>query len=84
VIYPATWPNPLRFSLDDRAERLAALIPASGSDDKSRHIVVSERSGAAWQPPVVIAQNGAYSDAPFQVLPQQTHPVLSGDGGTVA
>ena len=84
VIYPEAWPDPLRFSLDDTGTRLAALIPHSGSSPTNRHIVVSELVGGAWQEPVVVAENGAYSDDPFQVLPQQTHPVLSGDGATIA
>jgi hypothetical protein len=84
VIYPEAWPDALHFSLNDDATRLVALIPYSGSDDNSRHIVVSELAGGTWQEPVVIAQNGAYSDAPMQWLPQQTHPVISGDGTTVA
>ena len=84
VIYDESWPDPLRASLNDDATRLVALIPHSGSDDNSRHIVVSEYAGGAWQEPVVIAQNGAHSDAPMQWLPQQTHPVISGDGSTIA
>jgi hypothetical protein len=84
VLFPEAWPDPLRFSLDDDATQLVALIPHSGSGDTSRHIVVSEFAGGAWQEPIVIAQNGAYSEAPVQTLPQQTHPVLSGDGATVA
>ncbi len=84
VIYPESWPHPLRFSIDDGATQLVALIPYSGSDERSREIVVSSKSGGAWQPPVVIANNGAFSDALFQVLPQQTHPLISGDGSTIA
>jgi hypothetical protein len=84
VLYPETWPDPLRFSLDDTGTRLTALIPQSGSSPTTRHIVFSELVGGAWQEPVVVAENGAYSDDPFQVLPQQTHPVLSGDGATIA
>jgi hypothetical protein len=84
IIYPEAWPDALRFCLNDDATRLVALIPHSGSDDNSRHIVVSELAGGTWQAPVVIAQNGAYSDAPMQWLPQQTHPVISGDGTTIA
>jgi hypothetical protein len=84
VIYDEAWPDPLRFSLNDDATRLVALIPDSGNDDTSRHIVVSEFITGTWQPPIVIAQNGAYSDAAMQWLPQQTHPVISGDGTTIA
>lgn len=84
MLYSAAWPDPLRFSLDDDATALVALIPHSGSNDNSRHIVVSEFVDSAWQEPVIIAQNGAYSEAPVQTLPQQTHPVFSGAGDTVA
>jgi hypothetical protein len=84
VIYAETWPDSLRFSLDDSATRLVALIPQSGNSETSRHIVVSELVGGAWQEPVVVAENGAYSDAPMQWLPQQTHPLISGDGNSIA
>jgi len=84
VIYDEPWPDPLRFSLDDSATRLVALIPYSGSSETSRTIVVSELVGGTWQEPTVIAQNGAYSDAPVQTLPQQTHPVISGSGDAIA
>jgi hypothetical protein len=84
VLYPEPWPDPRYFSLSDDGGRLVALVPASGSGDNSRHLVVSEMSGGVWQEPVVIAQNGAYSEAPMQVLPQRTHPVISGSGRTIA
>ena len=84
ILYPEVWPDPLYFSVSDNGARLVALLPASGSDDNSRHIVVSELIGGVWQEPVVIAQNGAYSEALFQVLPQRTHPVISGAGRTIA
>ena len=84
VIWPETWPDPLRFSVNDDGTRIVALIPHGGGDDNSRPIVVSEFSGGAWQEPAVIAQNGAYSEAPMQYLPQQTHPLISGDGSTIA
>ena len=63
---------------------MVALVPNSGSSDTSRHIIVSEVRGDAWQEPVVLAQNGAYSEAASQFLPQRTHPVMSGDGKTIA
>lgn len=84
VIYAESWPDPLRFSINDDGTRLAALIPYSGGSETSRHIVVSQYTNGAWQEPVIIAQNGAYSDAPMQWLPQQSHPVISGDGQTIA
>lgn len=84
VIYQEAWDDPLFSSFNDSNTRLVALIPDSGSDDNSRHIVVSEYNSGAWQTPVVIAQNGSYSYALYQVLPQQTHPVISGDGSTIA
>jgi hypothetical protein len=80
----AGWPSYLRyFSLSDDATRLVAVNPYSGGDDNSRHILVSESVAGAWQTPVVIAQNGVYSDAPMQWLPQRTHPIISGDGNTI-
>jgi hypothetical protein len=84
VIYPETWPDPLRFSIDNSAAHLVALIPDSGNNATSRQIVVSARAGEAWQAPVVIATNGAYSTDLYQYLPQQSHPVISGDGSTIA
>lgn len=84
VVYAEAWPDPLRFSLDDGGTTLVALIPNSGSGETNRQIVVSERVSGTWTPPVVIAENGAYSDALLQVLPQQTHPIISGDGSTIA
>jgi hypothetical protein len=80
----AEWPSYLRyFSLNDDATRLVALNPNSGGDDNSRHILATERVGGIWQAPVVIAQNGTYSDASMQWLPQRTHPLMSGDGNTI-
>ncbi len=84
VIYQAAWDDPLFFSLDDNHTRLVALIPNSGSNDNNRSIVVSEYSGGAWQSPVTIATNGMYSYDLVQILPQKTHPVISGDGNTIA
>jgi hypothetical protein len=84
ILYPEVWPDPIYFSLSDDGARLVALIPTSGSDDNSRHLVVSESIGGVWQEPVVIAQNGAYSEALVQVQPQRTHPVISGSGRTIA
>lgn len=84
VIYAETWPDPLFFDINDDGARLVALIPYSGSSETTRSIVVSELSGGIWQEPIVIAQNGAYSDALYQILPQRTHPVISGDGSTIA
>jgi hypothetical protein len=84
VIYQEAWDDPLFFSLDDNHTRLVALIPNSGSDDNSRHIVVSEYISGAWQSPVTIAQNGMYSNELVQFLPQKTHPIISGDGSTIA
>lgn len=84
VLYPEEWPHPRYASFNDAGSRLVALIPNSGASDASRHIVVSELRGSAWQEPVVLAQNGAYSDAGSQFLPQRTHPIMSGDGRTIA
>jgi hypothetical protein len=84
ILYPETWPAPRYVSFSNDGARLVALIPNSGSDDNSRHIVFSEAKNGVWQTPVVVAQNGAYSEAGFQVLPQRTHPVISGDGKTIA
>jgi hypothetical protein len=84
VIYSEAWDDPLYFDINDDGTRLVALIPYSGASETTRRIVVSELSGGTWQEPVVIAQNGAYSDALVQVLPQRTHPLISGDGSTIA
>ena len=84
ILYPESWPAPRYVSFSNDGARLVALIPNSGSGDNSRHIVYSEAKNGVWQTPVVVAQNGAYSEAGFQVLPQRTHPVISGDGKTIA
>lgn len=84
TLYPEAWPAPRHTSFSNDGARLVALVPNSGSDDNSRHIVFSEAKNGVWQTPTVIAQNGAYADAGFQVLPQRTHPVISGDGKTIA
>ncbi len=84
ILYPETWPAPRYPSFSNDGARLVALIPNSGSDDNSRHIVFSEAKNGVWQTPIVVAQNGAYSEASFQVLPQRTHPVISGDGKRIA
>ncbi len=77
------WSYPRFVSLSDDATRLVALLPDSGSGDSSRHVVLSEFIGGAWQPSTVIAQNGHYSHDSFQSLPQYTHPLISGDGNTI-
>lgn len=84
MVGTTAWPDLRYFSLNDDATRLVALNPTAGGDDNSRPIVVSEFAGGAWQAPVTIANNGTYSDAPVQWLPQRTHPVISGDGKTIA
>lgn len=84
VFYQSTWPHPLYSDLSDDGARLVALIPYSGSDKTTRNIVATEMDGGSWKTPVVIAQNGAYSDETLQILPQVTHPVISGDGNTIA
>jgi len=77
------WPYLRYFSLSEDARTLVALDPYGGSDENSRPIVVSSFSEGSWQTPVVVAQNGTYSDAPMQWLPQRTHPVISADGGLI-
>jgi len=84
VVWPEQWDDPLYVTMDDAGSRLTALIPYSGANDNNRSVVVTEKSGGAWGEPVAIATNGAWSAAPFQALPQATHPVISGDGGTIA
>ena len=84
VLYPESWPAPRYVSFSNDGTRLVALVPNSGGDDNSRHIIFSEAKNGVWQPPVVVAQNGAYSEAAFQPLPQRTHPIISGDDKTIA
>ena len=84
ILYPEAWPTPRYPTFSNDGARLVALVPNSGGDDNSRHIVFSEAKNGVWQTPTVVAQNGAYSAASFQVLPQRTHPVISGDGKTIA
>lgn len=84
VIYQEAWDDPLFFSLNMSNTRLVALNPNGGINDNSRPIVVSDYLNGAWRLPVTIAQNGMYSYDLYQTLPQQTHPVISGDGNTIA
>ncbi len=84
VIWPEAWDNPHWFDVDDSGTRLVSLIFYGGPDKNHRPIQVSEYASGAWQTPVTIATNGHYSDENFQVLPQRTTPVISGDGETIA
>lgn len=84
IIYEDVWPDTMRFDVNDAADRLVALVPSSGSNKYTRDIIATEKVGGAWQTPVAIAHNGLFSDESFQWLPQVTHPVLSGDGSTIA
>jgi hypothetical protein len=84
VLWPEVWDDPGWFDLDESGQHLVALIPHSGTDDNSRHVVVTERIGGVWQTPVILATNGTYSEEPFQVLPTHTVPEMAGDGGTLA
>lgn len=78
------WPYLRYFSLSEDARTLVALDPYGGSDENSRPIVVTTFAEGVWQTPVIIAQNGTYSDASMQWLPQRTHPVISADGRVIA
>jgi hypothetical protein len=78
------WPDLRNFSLNNDGARLAALDFQSGVDDNSRNIVVTESVAGAWQPFTVIAQNGVYATGSMIWMPQYTHPVISGDGNTIA
>lgn len=88
----SAWTNPViivaqayfkNVSLSDDGTRLVVVDVMHG-EDKSRNIVVSEFSNGAWQPAQVIAQNGVYDTGSFIWMPQYTHPVISGDGNTIA
>jgi hypothetical protein len=79
-----TWDYPRFLSMNDDATCVTALLPYSGSGDNNRHVVVKELVGGVWQPSTVIAENGRFSQDPFQWMPQYTHPVMSGDGSTIA
>lgn len=70
-------------SMSDDGQQVVALLPYSGENDNSRHVVLVAKLGGVWQAPVVLANNGRYSDDAMQWLPQRTHPVISGDGQTV-
>ncbi len=72
------------FDMDDNGTRMVALIPYAGADKDHRPIQVSEFVDGAWQTPVTIATNGSFSTENFQVLPQKTTPVISGNGETIA
>lgn len=84
VIWPEGWDNPMYFDMDDNGTRMVALIPYAGADKDHRPIQVSEFVDDAWQTPVTIATNGSFSTENFQVLPQKTTPVISGNGETIA
>lgn len=88
----SAWTNPViivaqaylgNISVSDDGARLVAVDIVHG-EDKSRNIVVSEFSNSAWQPVQVIARNGVYDTGSFIWMPQYTHPVISGDGNTIA
>lgn len=84
VVYQETWPHVIKYDVNDAGDRLVGLVPYSGNDPYTRHIVATEKVGSVWQDPAVIAQNGLYSDDSVQWLPQVTHPVISGGGNTIA
>ena len=90
VVYAEAWPDPLRFSLDDDATTLVALIPYSGSSETSRQIVASKRMGGIWQPPVVIAEmrvdvpDTSVSDAVMMLDLRNTNALLFRNVGTGA
>lgn len=84
IMWDDGWDDPRALDIDDSGTRLVTLIPASGADENSRSIEVTEKVAGVWQTPVVLAQNGHYSDDIFQFMPQITTPILSGDGETIA
>lgn len=72
-----TWP-----SINSDGTRVVALDADPNVIDGQKQIVLFERTAAGWGGPQVVASNGAAQDIGW--LPQYTHPVLSGDGRTVA
>jgi hypothetical protein len=80
----ADWPDLRYVSFNDDATRLVGVDPWNSDDDRSHSLLVSEFMDGAWQTPTVIAQNGVYDTGGFIWMPQWSHPVLSGDGETIA
>lgn len=72
-----TWP-----SINSDGTRVVALDADPAVSHGQKRIVFFERTAAGWGGPQVVASNGAAQDSGW--LPQYTHPVLSGDGRTVA
>jgi hypothetical protein len=71
------WP-----SINSDGTRVVALDADPNVADGQKQIVYFERAAAGWAGPRVLANNGAAHDIGF--LPQYTHPVISGNGRTVA
>lgn len=85
IIWPETWYDPQWFNLSDDGTRVVALLPDVGANEQSRPIAVSHFEGGAWQSAEILAENGYYTPpgGGFQPLPQETHPLISGDGDTI-
>ena len=75
----ATYPS---VSADGSA--VVFIDPWAGADDNHRPVLAMRRSGAVWGAAQTVGSNGVYQTGSVLVLPQFTHPMISGDGQTIA
>ena len=74
------WP-----SVSNDGTGVVFLSPYPSATDYDKQIQLSEFNGTAWGAPVLLASNGQDdSDKNFAWLPEYTHPIISGNGLTVA
>lgn len=69
-------------SINSDGTRVVALDNDPNVSATGKRIVYFERTAAGWTGPQALANNGVMQATGF--LPQQTHPVISRDGRTVA
>lgn len=74
-------------SISDDGARVVTLEANAALSETAKPVRFFAKTGDEWTDPVVIANNGV-DQTPIGggmvVLPQYTHPVISGDGATIA
>ena len=74
-------------SISDDGARVVTLEANAAVSETAKPVRFFAKTGDEWTDPVVIGDNGV-DQTPIEggmvVLPQYTHPVISGGGGTVA
>ncbi len=59
--------------------------PSTSNDVNQKQVQVIEFKNGQWTTPLLVASNGVdYSDESSAVLPEYTHPVISGNGSLIA